>query len=181
MVDTHGQTIASGNIGLLRCRGPGVATGFCNEVGEISNESFKDGWYYPGEIARFDPNGFLHIVGRASDTILRAGINIYPVEIEDVLQRHPAVLEAAVLGAPSLEYGEEVVAFVRLRVSTSSRELLETCRRYLTAYKVPCQIVPIDEFPRNPAGKVLKSELLRLLREGPPTSVRPGDAVRRPV
>ncbi len=164
IVDAEGRALPRGEIGLMRCRGPGVAQRFCNDAPGGGSESFRDGWYYPGELARLDDDGFLFIAGRASDVILRAGINIYPAEIERVLQRHPAVLEAAVVGAPSAEYGEDVVAFVHLRAAAAERDLAETCRRYLTPYKVPRDIIVVDALPKNAAGKVVKPELLRMLR-----------------
>jgi acyl-CoA synthetase (AMP-forming)/AMP-acid ligase II len=161
VVDPEGQPLPYGEVGILRVRGPGVATGFCNAGVATDSESFQDGWYCPGEIGKIDADGFVTIVGRISDLILRAGISIYPGEIEQTLLRHPSVREVAVLGAPSAEYGEEVIAFVKVADATSERDLLETCRRYLIYHKVPKEIILIDEFPRTTAGKVLKTELLR--------------------
>jgi acyl-CoA synthetase (AMP-forming)/AMP-acid ligase II len=168
IADASGRSLPAGQVGLLRCRGPGVATGFCNAVDADLAESFRDGWYYPGELARLDDDGFVYIVGRASEVILRGGINIYPAEIEQTLLRHPAVREAAVIGAPSAEHGEDIVAFVNVSDGTSTRDLLETCRRYLTAYKVPRAIIVLDDLPKNAAGKVVKAELSRFLPPEPP-------------
>ncbi|PWB57671.1 MAG: hypothetical protein C3F17_20000 [Bradyrhizobiaceae bacterium] len=164
IVDPQGRPLPAGETGLLRCRGPGVARGFCNGE-DASDETFRDGWYYPGELARRDGEGFLYITGRAADVILRAGSNIYPMEIEHVLMRHPAVAEAAVVGIPSPDYGEEVVAFVRLARATPRRDLMETCLRHLTPYKLPKTIIALEEFPKNPAGKILKTELQRMARD----------------
>src|SRR5581483_5028377 len=119
---------------------------------------------YPGEIARMDGDGYVYLVGRASDLILRGGSNVYPAEVEQVLMRHPNVREAAVIGAPARNNDEEVVGFVRVSQETAERELLEICRRNLVAYKVPSSITIIDEFPRTAAGKVRKPELLRLFQ-----------------
>ena len=165
VVDDKGRPCAAGEIGLLRCRGPAVAQGFCNATSDSGGELFEDGWYYPGELGSLDGDGFIYLAGRASDLILRGGINIYPVEIEQVLMRHPAVREAAVVGAPSPEYGEDVVAFVQSTAPVVERDIMETCRRYLSSYKVPSLIVILDELPKNPAGKVLKQELLRQLAQ----------------
>jgi acyl-CoA synthetase (AMP-forming)/AMP-acid ligase II len=164
VVGKDDRQLPPGEVGNLRVRGLGVATSFCNDASEAANESFRDGWYYPGEIARFDAEGFVTIVGRASDLILRGGINIYPAEIEQTLRRHPGVREVAVLGAPSVEYGEDVVAFVQTS-DASARDLLELCRRLLAPYKIPKLVLMNDDFPRNPAGKVVKTELLRLYQE----------------
>jgi acyl-CoA synthetase (AMP-forming)/AMP-acid ligase II len=155
--------LPAGEIGALRVRGKGVAASFCDVNAGEPNETFRDGWVYPGELAWMDEAGFVHIAGRTSDLILRGGQNIYPAEVERTLRLHPAVREAAVIGAPSTEYGEEVVAFVQLAGAASEQEIMETCRRQLSPYKVPKAIIPMADFPRNAAGKVLKSELARLL------------------
>jgi acyl-CoA synthetase (AMP-forming)/AMP-acid ligase II len=163
IADGDGRRLPAGEIGALRVRGKGVAAGFCDVNAGEPNETFRDGWVHPGELAWMDEAGFIHIAGRTSDLILRGGQNIYPAEIERTLRLHPAVREAAVIGAPSPEYGEEVVAFVQLAGAASEQEIMETCRRQLSPYKVPKAIIPMADFPRNAAGKVLKSELARLL------------------
>jgi acyl-CoA synthetase (AMP-forming)/AMP-acid ligase II len=165
VVDGQGRPRAAGEIGLLRCRGPAVAEGFCNATSDGGGELFDNGWYHPGELASIDQDGFIYLAGRASDLILRGAINVYPVEIEQVLMRHPGVREAAVVGAPSLEYDEDVVAFVQVVPGVLERDLMETCRRYLSSYKVPSLIVVLDELPKNPAGKILKPELLQRLAQ----------------
>jgi long-chain acyl-CoA synthetase len=165
VVDDKGHPCAAGDIGLLRCRGPAVAQGFCNAASDSGGELFDDGWYYPGALASIDEDGFIYLAGRSSDLILRGGINVYPIEIEQVLMRHPAVREAAVVGVPSPEYGEDVVAFVQATAAVAERDVMETCRRYLSSYKVPSLIVVLDELPKNPAGKVLKQELLHRLAQ----------------
>jgi acyl-CoA synthetase (AMP-forming)/AMP-acid ligase II len=164
VVGKNDQPLPPGEVGVLRVRGPGVATSFCNETAEAASESFRDGWYYPGEIARLDAEGFVTIVGRTSDLILRGGINIYPAEIEQTLRRHPGVREVAVLGAPSVEYGEDVVAFVQTS-DASARDLLELCTRSLAPFKIPKFVLMSEELPRSPAGKLVKSELLRLYQQ----------------
>jgi len=168
IADAEGRRLAAGEIGALRVRGKGVAAAFCDVNAGEPNATFRDGWVYPGELAWMDEEGFIQIVGRTSDLILRGGQNIYPAEIERTLRLHPAVREAAVIGAPSPEYGEEVVAFVQLAGAASEQEIMETCRRQLSPYKVPKTIIPMADLPRNAAGKVLKAELARLFAGGAP-------------
>ncbi len=163
VVDAQDRPLPAGAVGRLRCRGIGVSSQFCNADGG-AGESFHGGWYYPGEIARMDGDGYVYLVGRASDLILRGGSNVYPAEIEQVLMRHPNVREAAVIGAPAHNNDEEVVGFVRVSQETAERDLLEICRRNLVAYKVPSSITIVAEFPRTAAGKVRKPELLRLFQ-----------------
>jgi long-chain acyl-CoA synthetase len=171
VVDDRGQPHPPGEIGLLRCRGPTVASAFCNAGTEAAGEAFRDGWYYPGELARVDQQGFIYLVGRVSEMILRGGSNIYPVEIEQALMRHPAVREVAVIGAPSVEYGEEVIAFVHASAVIPERDLLEICRRCLSSYKVPKEILFVDALPKNIAGKVLKADLLQMLNHRLPAQI----------
>lgn len=167
IADRDGRRLPAGEIGILRVRGKGVGTAFCDVDAGAPNETFRDGWVHPGELAWMDDEGFIYIAGRTSDLILRGGQNIYPAEIERTLRLHPAVRDAAVIGAPSPDYGEEVVAFVQLAGAASEQEIMETCRRQLSPYKVPKAIIPMADFPRNAAGKVLKSELARLLPQQP--------------
>jgi len=159
VVDEDDHPLPRGEIGRLRCRGVGVADCFCNDTAEGASESFRNGWYYPGEIAQIDDDGYIRLVARASDLILRDGRNVYPAEIEQVLTRHPSVHEAAVIGVPFQGKDEQIVAFVEVSRPTSGRELLELCRRNLVSYKVPDRIAVVKEFPRTAAGKILKSEL----------------------
>ena len=172
VVDDDRHPRAAGEIGLLRFRGPAVAQGFCDAGSDSAGELFDSGWYYPGDLASIGQDGFIYLAGRASDVILRGGSNVYPVEIERALMRHPAVREAAVIGVLSQEYGEDVVAFVQVGAAVPERDLMETCRRYLTSYKVPKLIVFLEELPKNPAGKVLKQELLRQLAGRQSTAAR---------
>jgi acyl-coenzyme A synthetase/AMP-(fatty) acid ligase len=172
VVDEYDRPLPAGLPGRLRCRGVGVANRLCNGEVVSSDEMFREGWYYPGEIAWIDEDCFIHIVGRASELILRRGNNVYPAEIEAVLMQHPNVCEAAVIGAPVQGNDEEVIAFVRVSEPTAGRELLEICRRNLIHYKVPSSVRIMSEFPRTATGKVLKQELLRMFdsdHSGKPT------------
>ncbi len=152
------EPVPAGEIGRIRYRGPGVADGFYNDP-EASVESFRDGWFYPGDLGRLDDAGFLYLAGRAKDMIIRAGINIYPEEVEQSLLSHPAVRDAAVLGWPSPDKGEEVAAFVVTSGAVSEAALQDHCRERIAPYKVPRGIFFVDDLPKNSMGKVVKPDL----------------------
>ena len=162
MVDDGHRPLTAGEVGRIRYRGPAVADGFYRDP-EASQDSFRDGWFYPGDLGDFDEEGFLYLKGRAKDMIIRGGVNIYPQEIETTLLNHASVADAAVVGWPSREFDEEVAAFVVLREPVDSSELIAACRRRLAPYKVPRQVFVLDELPRNAGGKVLKPDLVKRL------------------
>ena len=162
VVDDAGNALPSGAVGLLRYRGPGVAEGYYRDE-EASREAFRDGWFYPGDLAALDARGYIFLRGRSKDMILRGGVNIYPAEIEATLMLHPAVAEAAVFAVPSVEFGEEVAAFVQLRSAVEVSELRQWCEGKLAPYKRPKVVTVVEAMPRNSAGKVSKIELLALL------------------
>jgi acyl-CoA synthetase (AMP-forming)/AMP-acid ligase II len=157
-VDEAHRPLAPGGVGRIRYRGPAVADGFWNDP-EASRESFRDGWWYPGDLGMLDDHGYLHLKGRAKDMIIRGGINIYPAEVEAVLQSHAAVADTAVVGWPSREFNEEVAAFVILKGEVSPAELRDLCRAKLAPYKVPREVFVVPDFPRNALGKTIKTEL----------------------
>jgi len=162
VVDGADVPLPHGETGLLRYRGPACATAYHRDA-EASAEAFRDGWFYPGDLASLDSEGFVTLRGRQKDMIIRAGINIHPADIEAVLNAHPGVAESAVVGWPSREFGEEIAAFVRLEHPVSAEALLAFARSRLPRPKWPRQIFIVDDLPRNSAGKVLKRQLaLRL-------------------
>ena len=157
-VDEQHRRLPPGEVGRIRYRGPAVADSFWNDP-EATLESFRDGWWYPGDLGLLDESGYLYLKGRAKDMIIRGGINIYPAEVEAVLQSHPAVADSAVVGWPSREFNEEVAAFVVLKGAATPLELRELCRTRMAPYKVPREVFVVPEFPRNALGKVIKAEL----------------------
>jgi len=164
IVDESDRPVARGSAGRLRVRGPGAASRL--ESGSAAaGESVRAGWYYTGDIAALDDAGFLHLKGRASDMILRGGSNVYPDEVEAVLCEHAAVTDAAVVGRPSPQLGEEVVAVVVTRAAVTTDELIAHCRRRLTAYKLPAEIVFVSELPRTSFGKPDRKRLASSLGE----------------
>lgn len=163
-----------GEIGRIRYRGPGVAPGFYKnpEPGTTTGAFFRDGWFYPGDLGVMNEEGYLFLRGRAKDMIIRGGSNVYPIDVELVLQAHPAVEEAAVVGWPSAEYGEEIAAFVIPRAAARGTVdgpiLVDHCRERLARYKVPREVFLVDELPRNATGKVTKGALVERLTPIPP-------------
>ncbi len=145
-------------IGEIWFCGPGITPGYWNQP-EATAAAFEDGhWFKSGDLARKDSEGFHYIVGRSKEMYISGAENIYPAEVENVLAKHPAVLEAAVIGVPNEKWGEVGKAFTLFREgrSASAEELTEFCRDRLATYKVPKFFVPLDDFPRTAAGKVQK-------------------------
>ena len=133
IVDEDDKPLPAGETGRLRCRGPGVSTGFFNDIDDPSgNEMFRDGWCYTGEIAAMDEASYVRLKGRISEQIIRGGINIDPGEIERALHTRPAITEAAVVGRPSKGLGEEVVAYVATKGTVDVGELSVHCRNLLS-------------------------------------------------
>ena len=148
------------HIGEILIQGVSVMKGYFREARSTS-EVLRDGWLHTGDLGYLDAEGYIFIVDRKKDLIIRGGFNIYPAEVEEVLRLHPAVAEAAVVGAPDPVQGEQVVAFVELRPgqSASEEELKEHARGQIAHYKAPSAIVIRDRLPRNFVGKLLRREL----------------------
>jgi acyl-coenzyme A synthetase/AMP-(fatty) acid ligase len=163
IVDENDKPIATGEIGRLRFRGPGLGRPF---MAQAEEKNFRDGWFYPGEIGRLDEAGYIFLHGRTSDVIMRSGAKIFPAEVERVLLEHAAVAEAAVLGQLGPDHEESIAAFVVARGALSTGDVLAHCRARLTPHKVPQSICFLDHLPRNTAGKVDKRELAKLLDGG---------------
>jgi long-chain acyl-CoA synthetase len=163
-LDNDLKPVPQGEIGELAVSGPSVFRGYWERPDE-TEKVLRQGWLLTGDLAYQDPAGFIFIRGRKRDMIKTGGVNVYPAEIEPVLESHPSVVEAAVVGVPDKEWGEKVVAFVIAKSPIGAPELIDFCRDKLAAYKRPKQIVFVDEFPMR-AGKVVKLDLIRLLTEG---------------
>ena len=149
-----------GQEGELILKGPQVMPGYWNQP-EATKEAIRDGWFYTGDLATMDEDGYFRIVGRKKDMILASGYNIYPDEIDRVLMSHPAVLECATIGVPDRKRGETVKSFVVLHAgqSATADELTAYCRENLAAYKVPRAIEFRDSLPKSTVLKVLRREL----------------------
>src|SRR5271165_1432 len=164
IVDEQGDEVPTGEIGEVRLRVPGRHREYFNDT-EATASTWVDGWLLTGDLGRLDDDGYLYIVGRQKDVIIRGGNNIHAVDVEHVIVAHPAVREAAVVGAPHPVLGEDVVAFVVLATGATAtgEELGEYGRQRLADYKVPRQWHFVGELPRNATGKVVKPELRRRL------------------
>jgi len=156
-----------GSAGELWTRGYGVMVGYWSDDAATQAAIDAAGWMRSGDLAVMDADGYVHIVGRLKDMIIRGGENIYPREVEAALHTHPDVSEVQVIGVPSRRYGEEVMAWVRLRegVTVSADELRDYCQGRLAAYKVPRHWRFVDSFPMTVTGKVQKFRLRELAIE----------------
>ena len=161
--DDDGNALPPGkdNVGEVVTRGLHVMKGYLHDP-QATAEAFAGGWFHTGDLGYFDEDGFLFIVGRKKELIIRGGYNVYPAEIEDVLHAHPAVAEAAVIGIPDDRLGEEIMAVVTLRpgASLTAPELIAYCKERIAAYKYPRVIEFRDELPKNAMGKIMKDELI---------------------
>lgn len=165
VVDESGQALPTGEVGELWIKGPNVVKEYFHKP-EASAATFTDGWVHTGDLARIDEEGFVYLVDRAKDLLIRGGENISSVEVEGALFEHPAVTDAAVIGIPDQVLGEEVGAVVHLAPGTSAteEELKKWVAARLASFKVPRKVWFYDQpLPRNPAGKILKRDLKKEL------------------
>jgi long-chain acyl-CoA synthetase len=163
VVDEDDREVGNGEPGEIILRGENILKGYYKNE-EATARAFRGGWFHTGDIGYRDADGFFYIVDRKSDMIIRGGENIYPREIDEVLYQHPAVAAAATIGVPDPLYGEEVAAFIVLRIGceVTEEEIGAFCRERLADYKCPKTIRFVDEIPKGPTGKLLKRELTRL-------------------
>ncbi len=160
VVDEEGQELPLNESGEFWFKGAALCKGYWNKP-EANKASFTRGWIHTGDIGKVDEDGYLFILDRKKDMIIRGGENIYCVEVENVLYSHPKVLEAAVVGVPDKIYGEQVKAVLVLKPGkvAEAEEIQAFCSKSLAEYKVPKQVSFTDVLPRNPGGKVLKTAL----------------------
>jgi long-chain acyl-CoA synthetase len=160
VVDDDGEEVAQGEPGEILIKGHNVMNGYWKRE-DATAETIVDGWLHTGDIGKVDEDGYFFIVDRKKELIIRGGYNVYPREIEEVLYEHPDVREAAVLGIPSDEHGEEVAAAVALKdgASTSADELRAYVKDQVAGYKYPRKVWLVDELPKGPTGKILKREI----------------------
>jgi long-chain acyl-CoA synthetase len=158
--DEHDQEVGPGQIGEIVLRGPNIMKGYYHNDA-ANTEAFKSGWLHTGDLGYRDTDGYFYVVDRKGDMIIRAGENIYPREIDEVLYQHPGIRDAATLGIPDKLYGEEVKSFVVLREGETATEdeLKAFCKERLAAFKCPKSIEILADIPKGPTGKLLKKEL----------------------
>jgi long-chain acyl-CoA synthetase len=164
ILDEQMQPLPPGEVGEICARSPGVMQGYWRSP-EATEEALRDGWLHTGDLGYQDDEGYLFIVDRKKDLIIRGGFNVYPRDVEDALLEHPAIESAGVIGRPDEVSGEEVVAFVSLRpgAQATSEELVQWGRERIGGYKYPREVHVIDAVPLTNVGKVDRKELRRQL------------------
>jgi len=160
IIDDADRNLVPGKIGEVLLKGPNIVDGYWDNP-KATKATFRDGWCHTGDLGRIDEEGFLFIVDRKKDMIIRGGENIYCVEIENVLESHEGVFEAAVVGKADKVFGEQVMAYIvpRSHAKLTADAILDFCDDYLADFKVPKYIEFVDELPRNSAGKIDKRAL----------------------
>ena len=156
-----GETVERGQDGELCTRGYSVMLGYWNDLQRTEESIDSDGWMHSGDLATMDPGGYVNIVGRIKDMIIRGGENIYPREIEEYLYGHPAIEDVQVIGVPDEKYGEQVMAWVKLRegAEATGDDIRDFCRGRIAHFKVPRHVKFVDGFPMTVTGKIRKVEM----------------------
>jgi len=162
IVDGCGQPQPAGTVGYLRCRSPTSSTAYLVESDGTREEGFREGWYYPGDLASLDGEGYLHLRGRSSDLILGDGVEYLPNEVEAVLAAHASVVEAAVVGGPARDGHEEVVALIVTRGEAEHEAIAAHLTQHLPPAKRPRQIIYAKALPRTPNGKIDRVAVKRM-------------------
>ncbi len=166
IVDADGNAVPRGEPGELLVRGHPVMKGYYKRP-EDTEEAIRNGWFHTGDVARMDEDGYVYIVDRIKDMIIRSGFNVYPREVEEVLYEHPAVAECAVIGIPDAIHGEEVLAVIVPRTGQhiTEQEIIEFAKQRMAAYKYPRSVVFVEQMPKTATGKILKRELVSAARQ----------------
>jgi acyl-CoA synthetase (AMP-forming)/AMP-acid ligase II len=160
VVDDEDRDVPIGEVGEAVYQGPNLMKEYYKNP-EGTARAFRNGWFHSGDLVRQDEEGYVYVVDRKTDMIISGGENIYPAEVEDVLYRHPKILEAAVIGVYDEQWGEAVKAVVvpKTGETLTEEEVIEFCKEHLASYKKPKSVDFVDTLPRNPAMKVLKTVL----------------------
>ncbi len=158
--DEDDNELAAREIGEIVIRGPQVMKGYLNRPEETA-ETLRNGWLHTGDIGYLDEDGYLYITDRVKDIIIKGGENVMPMQIEEIVYQHPAVAEAAVIGIPDPDYGEDIVAYVALKpgAEATSDNILGFCAERLSSFKCPREVRIIETLPKSSVGKILKREL----------------------
>ncbi len=165
IVDEAERDVAAGEIGEIIIRSKRIMTGYWQNP-SATEKAVRNGWFYTGDMGYYDEQGFIYIADRKKDMIITGGENVYPKEVEEVLYRHPAVSEAAVIGLPDEYWIERVHALVILRqgAQAGAEEIIEFCRQQIAHFKVPKGVEFVDSLPKSPQGKILKKEIRKRYR-----------------
>ncbi|PWA12274.1 long-chain fatty acid--CoA ligase [Pueribacillus theae] len=166
IVNEDGEELPAGEVGELIVKGANITPGYYRNE-EETKKALRNGWLYTGDMAKVDEDGYLYIVDRKKDLIIRGGFNIYPRDLEELLSKHEAVSEVAVIGIPSDSMGEEVAACVVKRegVQVTESDLINYCQKHLAKYKTPKHILFFEQLPRNGVGKILKIKLKEMVAD----------------
>jgi malonyl-CoA/methylmalonyl-CoA synthetase len=157
-----GEALPNGQDGMIEVRGPNVFQGYWRNPEKTREDKRGNGFFITGDLGRIDEQGYLVISGRAKDLIITGGFNVYPKEIEEVIDAMPGVIESAVIGLPHKDFGEAVTAVVATRSTLDEKAMIATMKTSLGAFKVPKRIVFVEDLPRNAMGKVQKAELRKI-------------------
>lgn len=166
IIDENGNDVPRGEIGELIVKGDNISPGYYG-LEEETKKAIRDGWLYTGDLVRMDEDGYLYIVDRKKDLVIRGGFNIYPRDVEEVIAKHEAVAEVAVIGVPDERMGEEMVACVvkKPNAIVTEDEIILYSQQKLAKYKTPKKVVFIEQLPRNGVGKILKRKLRDMFEE----------------
>jgi acyl-CoA synthetase (AMP-forming)/AMP-acid ligase II len=161
IVDKDGNSLKPGGVGNIMARGPRIMTGYWRDEEKTAHTVTNNGWLKTGDVGWMDEEGYIYLSGRGDDMIIRGGENISPDEVEDVLSSHPKIDEAAVIGVPDPDWGQEPMAVVVLKKSETAEpeEIMEHCRERLAGFKRPLSVIFVESLPRNPMGKVMRRKL----------------------
>lgn len=167
IVNDQREEVPYGQVGEIACRGFGIMKGYYQMAEQTSDVLDQDGWFYTGDLGTMDEHGYVRYVGRKKELIIRGGFNIYPQEIEALLQKHPKILENAVLGLPDPVMGEITCAAVKLKPGETATfdEIIEYLRPQIAPYKLPSKVVFVQELPSTASGKVQKVKLRDLIMQ----------------
>jgi long-chain acyl-CoA synthetase len=176
IVDPQGRRLGANQDGEICIRGPNVMKGYFKLPEQTAAVFDAEGYFRTGDMGRFDDDGFLYITGRIKEMLIIGGENVFPREIEEVLNRHPSVKDSAVIGVMDESRGEVPVAFIELRdgAAFDERGVRSFCREHLAQFKVPRDIQAVDRLPRNPTGKIMRRELRTLMPAAAPSFQTPG-------
>jgi long-chain acyl-CoA synthetase len=160
LVDDANQEVPIGEVGEIICKGSLVMKGYWNNE-KATKETIQDGWLHTGDLGWRDSEGYMHIVDRKKDVIISGGVNIYPREVEEVLNLHRGVKETCVIGVPDDKWGENIVAFVvpNGKEEVTIEALLTLCKENLASFKKPKEIFIVDQLQKSSYGKILKREM----------------------
>ncbi|MFH1439114.1 MAG: class I adenylate-forming enzyme family protein [Candidatus Woesearchaeota archaeon] len=163
VVDENGNEVSLGKVGEIIVKGPNMMDGY-HKRPDANKESFKNRWFYTGDLGYKDKDDFYYLVDRKKEIIIRGGENISPSEVDGVIYKHPAVYDAATIGVPHEVYGEEVVSYIVLKKGKKikEKEIINHCKEHLADFKCPKEVFFVDNIPKGPSGKLLRKELVKM-------------------